>query len=318
MARSRTVAIPAVSSIRLVQLVVLAALVALLTTLLSGAVRPTDAAARAKVTPQALLPQRFPATYLSETVVRWQVKPAAYAGQVSVTDEAGDVLDIARASGGWVQLVLPPASLGTQRLTVRLAAEGQFRSAKQHVTMVVRGKRLVLGDRNAVVKPLLRRLDALRFHIPGLTNRYSKRVSDVVLAFQKAQGLARTATMGKKTWQALEGAKPMRPRADRKGTYIEVDKTRQILMLVRKRRVLGTLHVSTGKTGNTPEGWFRIYSKAPNALYRFMPFLRGFGIHGYIPVPPYPASHGCVREPMWAADWTYDHSRVGTRVFIYH
>ena len=42
-----------------------------------------------------------------------------------------------------------------------------------------------------------------------------------------------------------------------------------------------------------------------------MGFIGDFAIHGYAPVPPYPASHGCVREPIWACYWVYDHSWVG-------
>ena len=49
-----------------------------------------------------------------------------------------------------------------------------------------------------------------------------------------------------------------------------------------------------------------------------MGFIGNFAIHGYVPVPPYPASHGCIREPMWVADWVYDQSSVGEALFIYH
>jgi len=49
-----------------------------------------------------------------------------------------------------------------------------------------------------------------------------------------------------------------------------------------------------------------------------MGFVGDFAIHGYDPVPPYPASHGCVREPMWAAPWVYDRSFVGERLYVYH
>jgi lipoprotein-anchoring transpeptidase ErfK/SrfK len=48
-----------------------------------------------------------------------------------------------------------------------------------------------------------------------------------------------------------------------------------------------------------------------------MDFYRNFAMHGYPSVPAYPASHGCVREPMWVADWTYQHSWVGETVYIY-
>ena len=110
-----------------------------------------------------------------------------------------------------------------------------------------------------------------------------------------------------------------------KGLHIEVDKTRQILQLVRDGKVTGTLHVSTGATGNTPVGRWNVLWKAPFThtwlgpaiLYRTMTFHGGFAIHGFSPVPAYPASHGCVREPIWAANWTYDQTPVGTPVDVY-
>jgi lipoprotein-anchoring transpeptidase ErfK/SrfK len=34
-------------------------------------------------------------------------------------------------------------------------------------------------------------------------------------------------------------------------------------------------------------------------------------------VPVYPASHGCVRVPMWLANWLYVQSPVGERVYVY-
>ena len=48
-----------------------------------------------------------------------------------------------------------------------------------------------------------------------------------------------------------------------------------------------------------------------------MGFQGDFAIHGWPDVPPYPASHGCVREPIWACYWTYDQSWVGEVVYIY-
>ena len=48
-----------------------------------------------------------------------------------------------------------------------------------------------------------------------------------------------------------------------------------------------------------------------------MTFHGNFAIHGYSSVPVWPASHGCVRVPMWLADWLYDQSPVGERVYVY-
>jgi lipoprotein-anchoring transpeptidase ErfK/SrfK len=46
-------------------------------------------------------------------------------------------------------------------------------------------------------------------------------------------------------------------------------------------------------------------------------FVGAFAIHGYHSVPPYPASHGCVRIPLWAATRIYSLVDYGTNVYIY-
>ena len=55
----------------------------------------------------------------------------------------------------------------------------------------------------------------------------------------------------------------------------------------------------------------------PAILYRTMTFHTHYAIHGFASVPTYPASHGCVRIPIWLADWLYQHSPVGEPVYVY-
>jgi lipoprotein-anchoring transpeptidase ErfK/SrfK len=52
-------------------------------------------------------------------------------------------------------------------------------------------------------------------------------------------------------------------------------------------------------------------------MYYSMFFLRGFAIHGYASVPPYQASHGCVRIPLWFAPGLYSRWPVGTTIRVY-
>ena len=40
-------------------------------------------------------------------------------------------------------------------------------------------------------------------------------------------------------------------------------------------------------------------------------------MHGYPDVPPYPASHGCVRIPMWIATTIYAQIAYGSAVYVY-
>jgi lipoprotein-anchoring transpeptidase ErfK/SrfK len=106
-----------------------------------------------------------------------------------------------------------------------------------------------------------------------------------------------------------------------RGTHIEISKTKQVLFEVRKGRVVNVLHTSTGATGNTPVGTFHVYGKVPgyNAkqMYYSLFFKGGFAIHGYHSVPPYPASHGCARIPIWAARGLYNRWGVGSTVMVF-
>ncbi len=46
-------------------------------------------------------------------------------------------------------------------------------------------------------------------------------------------------------------------------------------------------------------------------------FIRGYAVHGYKSVPPFPASHGCLRVPIPDARAIFDWLRMGTKVFVY-
>ena len=99
-----------------------------------------------------------------------------------------------------------------------------------------------------------------------------------------------------------------------------MDKTRQVLLDVVAGKVVRVVHVSTGATGNTPVGTWRVYSRVAgwsSVLWYPLYFLRGFAVHGYPSVPPYPASHGCVRVPMWIAPELYADHPTGTTVIVY-
>ena len=85
--------------------------------------------------------------------------------------------------------------------------------------------------------------------------------------------------------------------------------------------VVRVVHVLTGATGNTPIGRWRVYSKVPGFLpggmFYSSFFIGAFAIHGYPSVPPYPASHGCVRTPMWIAPTLFAANDYGETVYIY-
>ena len=118
--------------------------------------------------------------------------------------------------------------------------------------------------------------------------------------------------------------------------HIEVDLKRQVVFLVDDNDIVThILPVSTGngkayyqdgkkQIANTPKGIFSItrqikgIRKAPlGILYHPNYFYQGFAIHGSNSIPFYPASHGCVRIPRFAAKGFSDLVDVGLAVVIH-
>ncbi len=177
---------------------------------------------------------------------------------------------------------------------------------------------LHLGSRGRAVRLLESSLIAHHFALLHADAAFGADTLEAVYALQKFSGLSRSGRMSSAAWLALGRAVPPRPRL--RGSYIEVDKTKQVLYVVRGGGIALIVPVSTGATGNTPIGVFHVYSKVPGGavMYYSNYFIGGFAIHGYVSVPPYPASHGCVRVPMWIATHLYGQISLGMRVYIHY
>jgi N-acetylmuramoyl-L-alanine amidase len=202
---------------------------------------------------------------------------------------------------------------------IRLRANAGYVRVGRKVRVRLAQPALQQGSHGPAVRALKQRLWELGYALPNVDAGFGYRTYEALLAFQKVHGLARTGRVGARLWRALWWAD--RPRARvRRGDYIEVDKSRQVLMEVRAGKVLRVVHVSTGATGNTPVGTWRVYREVFGwdwVLYHPMYFLRGFAIHGYPSVPTWPASHGCVRVPMWFATALRERWGRGSIVRVY-
>jgi peptidoglycan hydrolase-like protein with peptidoglycan-binding domain len=213
--------------------------------------------------------------------------------------------------------------LSTKRIAsyvVRITATptGAFTGRQKTVRTNVFLPYLADGAHGPSVRVLERRLAQLHYLLRGVDSFYSYDTADAVLAFQKVNGLPRTGRVEDWLWRRL--ARAGVPRAQLGGDYIEVDKTRQVLFVVDDGVVTKVVHVSTGATGNTPLGSWQVYRKVPGwdwVLWYPMYFKGGFAIHGYPSVPAYPASHGCVRIPMWIAPTLYAMHSQGTTVVVH-
>jgi peptidoglycan hydrolase-like protein with peptidoglycan-binding domain len=175
------------------------------------------------------------------------------------------------------------------------------------------------GSVGPSVRALEQRLRELHYALLRVDGVYGEDTYDAVVAFQKVNGLPRTGEVTPAVWRRLRQAAI--PRARYGGNHVEVDKTRQVLFEVRQGSVALVVPVSTGATGNTPVGLWHVYSRVAGwswVLWYPTYFLRGFAIHGYPEVPTYPASHGCVRVPMWIATRLFDMHPNGFPIYIYY
>jgi N-acetylmuramoyl-L-alanine amidase len=220
---------------------------------------------------------------------------------------------------GRFRLRLGNLPAGTHPVRVTLRPAPGFAQVVRRFAVRIRRPLLRIGSHGPNVLELKRRLAELGYALPTVDSGFGWATHEAVLAFQKVHGLARTGQADRTFWRVLATASRPRPSVQR-GDYLEVSKSRQTLYEVRDGRVVRAIHVSTGATGNTPVGTWRVYREVWGwdwVLYHPMYFLRGFAIHGYPSVPPWPASHGCVRVPMWLAVGLRERWGYGSVVRVY-
>lgn len=197
------------------------------------------------------------------------------------------------------------------------------------------GDTLHPGDSGAYVRSVQRRLSDLGYWLGTPDGSYGYLTTQAVMALQKAAGLGRDGVFGPATRQALQSG--VRPQSRVGGTGIEIDKVRQILLVVRGGRVTTVLNTSTGngelfesygqqRRAVTPAGSYRVFRSVNGNdegplgdLWRPRYFNGGIAVHGAASVPAYPASHGCARVSNAAMDmlWAQNHMPIGGHVTVY-
>jgi len=249
----------------------------------------------------------------------------ASAGALAVKITRGQSVLVDRPFAGHVQI-----KLDTQRLTsYHIRAEvlpvegyaGTVRVLRANVVL----PRLALDTRGVAVSQLGGQLRRLHYAAPSGSN-FDSRMLDAVYAFQKVHGLPRTGVVDARFWRALANPREPVPRFAQPALHLEVNKGLQVLYVVRGSRVGLIVPISTaGVAGTfTPVGRFVVYRKVVGfdpsplgTLYDPLYFTGGYAIHGNPSVPPYPASHGCVRVPMWVAPFLYRTAPYGETVYVY-
>lgn len=199
----------------------------------------------------------------------------------------------------------------------------------------VEGDTLHVGDAGPYVRSVQQRLSDLGYWNGTPDGQYGGLTAQAVMALQKAAGLGRDGVFGPSTRAALKAG--VRPVSRIGGTGIEIDKARQLLLVVRGGAVTMILNTSTGSgqpytsngvqyTATTPVGTYSVFrsvdhlDKGPlGDLWRPRYFNGGIAVHGAGSVPGFPASHGCARVTNAAMDmiWATNTMPIGSRVVVY-
>jgi peptidoglycan hydrolase-like protein with peptidoglycan-binding domain len=184
------------------------------------------------------------------------------------------------------------------------------------------------------IKEAERRLSEMGYWTGAVDGLLDPATRSGLIAFQKWEGRPIT---GQLTVDELEAIRTSAaPKARELGYgHVEVDVDRQVLLIVNDEGRVRVLPVSTGSgksfidegqtsVAYTPRGRFIVYDKKPGwetgkfrSMYYSNYISGGVAIHGYATIPHEPASHGCIRIPMFAAREVSKLLPLGTIVLVY-
>ena len=285
------------------------------------------------------------APILTDTSIHGTIRPTPASGYV--------VLERRQAGGAWQRVAKTSvANRSRFAFTVSFASTGGYAfrvfrpgdathrsniTKGQHLRAVQRS--LSSGMHGPDVRALQQRLVTLHYDLGGVTGTYDYDTVHAVVAFEKIQGLDRDGVVGAAVWKALDNPKVphLRHPEDAQTAGLEVDLEHQVVLYGVNGKVRRILDSSTGGgyyyTGSdgttqkaiTPTGHFSVVYKRDGwvtsklgTLYRPAYFNNsGYAVHGEGEVPPYPASHGCVRITVPAMDRLNAKLPIGLSIWIY-
>ncbi|MGI8984582.1 MAG: L,D-transpeptidase family protein [Acidimicrobiales bacterium] len=241
----------------------------------------------------------------------------------------------ADAGGGSARSQAAPAATATTQAIVAPVTTTSTTAAPATTTTTTEAPQASTNAPVPSVLALQERLAELGYDVGTPDGKWGARTSYSLMAFQKVEGLVRDGQNGPQTQAALATATPPGPMVPGgAANRIEIDVARQVLFHWVGGTLARILPVSSGNdeyycvdgecsVAVTPGGSFRIGRKAVGLevaplgeLWWPMYFNGGIAIHGSPSVPAWPASHGCIRIPMYAAPTFYDQVPAGTRVHV--
>ena len=184
-----------------------------------------------------------------------------------------------------------------------------------------------MRSKGDAVLALEQRLDALHYDVGPIDGKFDWQTWQGVVAFQKVNGLKRSGKVTTEIQQLIANSPAPGSLLPSGGKErIEVDITRQVLMLFHDNTLFKVVAISSGSgrkycqaskltqkqncgDARTPRGNFKIQRRIPGwhesdlgKLYNPLYFNGGFAIHGAQSVPAGPASHlGLSRSGRYAS-----------------
>jgi lipoprotein-anchoring transpeptidase ErfK/SrfK len=178
------------------------------------------------------------------------------------------------------------------------------------------------GNRNSEVKVFNELLSKQGF-FTSHGKKYNVRTEWAVMAFRKTNGMKRTFNANADIFKKLaSGHGKFNLKYPNKGKHVEVDISKQVMVLANHGKPQHTFAVSTGAPATpTIRGHYRFYTKDAGynsvGMYYSVYFHGGYATHGYHSVPTYPASHGCVRNPIPDSIFIYNWISLGDSIYLY-
>jgi peptidoglycan hydrolase-like protein with peptidoglycan-binding domain len=304
---------------------------------------------RVQVSPKVVLKAPAVAPIYTRTSLPGRVRPAPRDGGRVVLDQRIDGVwhraDVTHtADDGRFVFKTTFETTGRYVYRVRRPADATHVSGQSAKGVVAAVKRtLHSGDTGPDVLALQKRLRTLHYDVGRADSHYGYDTLHAVVAFQKVQGIDRDGVVGPRVWRRLADprAPKLRHPEDAASTGVEVDLTKQVVYYAVDGKVRAVIDASSGGgyyyTGSdgttqkavTPTGHYSFLYKYDDAdhwqhaplgeLYKPAYFRNdGYAIHGSNSIPPYPASHGCVRISVPAMDRFTDRFTIGMSVWLYH
>ena len=260
-------------------------------------------------------------------IVRGKLKPGIAGQRIQV---------ISRLAGGKVRVrkaAVKPG--GSFKVPVRLRTPGgasikvlhkastrvaRAESERSYMT-VLAPSALRRGSDGALARIFNRKLRALAYPAPK-SGSFDVSTADAVMAYRKVNDLGRSFSPNAFiVRRVLNGYGEYEVRYPKLGHHVEADISQQTLALVDGDRVVKVFHTSSGAPATpTIRGTYRFYSQTVGTnsvgMVHSSYFIRGYAIHGYRSVPPYNASHGCLRVPIHSAYSIFKWINIGDQIRV--